>query len=200
MLTMRQEIVLLLFVFLSLWMRTTCTDEALDYDYGDDEDMEDCHVEIDIKTFKKTPKLVLCDSLQNPSLTSRIQLQIFSNHTEDKVRLRALSLSPSPNANKSLIALTTDIIDDFTHPTSLLTIDDYQLIGPSNVAKLIQSLIKSNLSLLSRNLKKTLILPKGDEKSFFSCNGNYYPNQDTKLLNISSDFPKSNHLYERTTN
>jgi len=180
-----------LLIFVCLWMRSTCQDDSLDYDYGDEQDIEDCHVQVDVKTFKKTPTLVLCDSLQNPSAKSRVQLQVFSNHTEGKIHLRAVSIATPSTINKSLIALTTDIVDDFTHATNVLIIDDYQLFGPTNLPKLIQSLVSPDLSLLGRNLKKTLILPKADANASLSCKGNFYPQQDTKTLNITSDFTQA---------
>lgn len=190
-LTMKRELIAYLLIFFCLWMRSTCQDDSMDYDYGDEQDIEDCHSEIEIKTFKKTPKLTLCDSLQNPSAKSRVQLQIFTNHSEGKARFRAVSIAKPSTLNKSLVALTTDILDDFTHATSLLTIDDYQLIGPSILVKLVQGLINRNLNLLSRNMKKTLILPKADPSSLLSCKGNFYPKQDTNALNITSDFTEA---------
>ena len=163
----------------------------MDYDYGDEQDIDDCHSQVEIKTFQKTPKLTLCDSLQNPLPNSRVQLQVFSNHTEGKIHLRAVSIATPSTLKKSLIALTTDVVDDFTHATSLLTIDDYQLFGPSNLPKLVQSLVSPNLALLGRNLKKTLILPKGDVNASLSCKGNFYPKQDAKALNITADFTEA---------
>ena len=179
-------------LFLCLFAYSRSDDSELDYD-DDDGDLEDCHYDTDFKTFKKTPKLALCSSLENSSLNTPVQLQIYVNHTEEKIRLRALSLSSTPRSSttKSLVALTTDITDDYKYPTSLLVIDDFQTIGSFNLRSVILSLINANLTLLSRNVKKTLIVAKGGHKKLLSCSGTLYPKQDLKALNITPDFTKA---------
>jgi hypothetical protein len=179
-----------LILYLCLITRTKANDDETDYDDGDDGDLEDCHFEIDFKTLKKTSKLILCSSLENPSLDSSTELHIYVNHTEEKLRLRASASSMMSNSNRSLVSLTTDIIDDFKYPTSLLIIDNFRILGTSALRDTLLSLINVDLNLLGKNLKKILILPKGDGKTMFSCNGNFYPKQDVKKLNITSTFTK----------
>jgi hypothetical protein len=191
MLSPKLKILLLtLVVLFSLFISCKCNDGVDDYD-DDAAEFEDCQYEIDFKTFKKTRNVSLCNSLSNPSLKSRIQLQIYTNHTEEKIRIRALSLSTTTsNLNKSLIGLTTDIIEDFKYPTSLLTIDDFQLIGLAPLQSILLSLINIDLNLLSKNIKKTLIVAKGGHKQLLSCSGNLYPKQDIKTLKITPDLIK----------
>jgi hypothetical protein len=171
-----------------------CSKSNENEDYYDDEDhneFEDCEYEIDFKTYKKTAKLDLCDALKNPSSQSRIQLEVYSNHTEEKLRIRASTLSSKiAPTNQTLISLTTDIIEDFKYPASLLTIDNYQLISLPTLKSILSSLINVNLNLLSKNLKKTLIVTKGGHPQMLSCSGNIYPKQDLKILNIKSAFTK----------
>ena len=190
MLATGRTLVLCWVVLFSLFTHSRSDDS--DIDYLDDDEFEDCHYEVEFKTFKKTPKLSLCSTLESPLPKTRIQLQIYANYTEEKVRLRALSLSHTSGStlNKTLIGLTIDIIEDFKYPTSLLTIDDYQLIGPSVLQSLVASLVNTDLNLLSRNLKKTLIVDKGGHKQLLSCTGNMYPKQDVKALNISTESNK----------
>lgn len=164
-------------------------------DYPEDEDnneFEDCEYEVDFKTYKQKQKVDLCEALKNPPPKSRIRLQIYANHTDEKLHLRASTLSSkSGSTNESLLSLTTDIIDDFKNPTSLLTIDDSQLISLSTLQSILSSLINVNLKLLSKNLKKTLIVVKGGHKQILSCSGTLYPKQDLKALNIKASFPKA---------
>jgi hypothetical protein len=162
-----------------------------DYDYGDNEALEDCQYEIDFKTYKKTSKLELCSTLANPTLKSRLQLHVLANHTEEKLRLRAISSSlTSSRVNRSLISLTTDITEDFQHASSILIIDDFQWVTVPVLQSIVSSLINADLNLLARNLKKTLIVAKGGHKELLSCSGNFYPKQDTKALNITATFTK----------
>ena len=183
---------LALTLLLCLFTYARSDDSELDYD-DDDGDLEDCHYDTDFKTLKKTPKLALCSSLENSSLNTPVQLQIYVNHTDEKIRLRALSLSSTPrsSATRSLVALTTDITDDYKYPTSLLIIDDFHTIDSANLRSIILSLIKANLTLLSRNVKKTLIAAQGGHKKLLSCRGTLYPKQDLKALNITLDFTKA---------
>ncbi|CAF3644438.1 unnamed protein product [Rotaria sp. Silwood1] len=190
----------LLLLLLSIFFKITKSDDS-DDDYTDDDDdddnneeLEDCRQDIDIKTFKKTGQLKLCDSLEKASLKSRIKLKIFTNHSEQIIHIRALSLSPSSLKtnilNKSLIELTTDIIEDFKYPTSLLFIDNFQFISFSTLKSILLSLINVDFNLLGKNLKKTLFIPKGGHKQILSCSGNYYPKQNIQLLNIKPAFTK----------
>jgi hypothetical protein len=62
-----------------------------------------------MKLILKQKNLDICNALMSPSLQSQIQLQIYSNHTEEKIRLRTSSISSkTSNQNKSLIKLTID--------------------------------------------------------------------------------------------
>ena len=187
----RRTFVLCLVVLVGLFAQARSADNE-DIDYLDEDEFDDCHYEIDFKTFKKTPKLSLCSTLETPLLKTRIQLQIYANYTEERVRLRALALSHTSGStlNKTLLGVTIDITEDFKYATSLLTIDDYQLIGPSVLQSLVASLINTDLNLLSKNLKKILILAKGGDKQLLSCTGNMYPKQDVKALNISTETNK----------
>jgi len=188
MISMKLRIVLFVSILFSL---TRSAEVEEDYDYGDNQSLEDCEYEIDFKTFKKTKKLELCPTLVNPSLQSHIQLHIYANHTQEKLHLRASSSSLThSNINKSLISLTTDIIEDLKYPTSLLTIDDFQILSLPTLQSILLSLINIDLNLLSKNLKKTLIVAKGGHKQLLSCSGNFYPKQDLKILNITSTFTK----------
>ncbi len=163
-----------------------------DYDDEDHNEFEDCEYEIDFKTYKKTAKLDLCDALKTPSLQSRIQLEIYSNHTEEKLRLRASTLSSKiAPTNQSLISLITDVIEDFKYPTSLLTIDNYQFISLSTLKSILSSLINVDFNLFSKNLKKTLIVAKGGHQQMLSCLGTAYPKQDLKVFNITPVFTKA---------
>lgn len=183
---------LLLLILLNITVSKNI-DEDYDDDNDDYEELEDCQHEIDFKVLKKQLNYNLCETLEKPSIKSRIQLKIFVNHTEEKVHIRVLSsefeLNKS-NENKSLIELTTDIIEDLKYPTSLLSIDNYQLISYSTLKSILLSLINIDLNLLSRNLKKTLLIEKGQNKQLLSCYGNYYPKQDMNVLNIKSTFTK----------
>ncbi|CAF1353407.1 unnamed protein product [Rotaria sordida] len=162
-----------------------------DDDYDENEELEDCQYDIDFKTFKKSEKLQLCDSLEKPSLKSRIQLKVYINHSEEIIHIRALSFSLTNNSlNKSLIQLTTDIIEDFKYPTSLLFIDQFQFIYLSTLKSILLSLINVNFNLLKNNLKKSLIISKGGHKQLLFCEGNFYPKQNIQLLNIRSDITK----------
>ncbi|CAF3466400.1 unnamed protein product, partial [Rotaria sp. Silwood2] len=117
------------------------------YYSGDDDDdqyeeLENCRHDIDIKTFKKTNEIKLCNSLEKASNKSRIQLKIFTNHSEQIIHIRALSqLLTNNTINKSLIQLTTDIIEDFKQPISLLFIDNYQFISFTTFKSILLSLI-----------------------------------------------------------
>ncbi|CAM2719668.1 unnamed protein product [Rotaria socialis] len=184
-------------LFISLILFDITKSINIDEDYDDDNDdiqeLEDCQSEIDFKTLKKTRTNQLCETLEKPSLKSRIQLKIFTNHTEEKIHIRVLSSLNNLNENKSLIELTTDIIEDFKYPTSLLSIDNYQLISLKTFRTILLSLISVDFNLLSKNLKKTLSIEKGQAKEkqqLLSCYGNIYPKQDSKLLNIKSAFVK----------
>jgi hypothetical protein len=64
------------------------------------------------------------------------------------------------------------------------------LISLATLQSILSSLINVDLNLLSKNLKKTLILSKGGHKQWLSCSGNVYPKEDIKILNIASTFPK----------
>ncbi|UJR07457.1 hypothetical protein I4U23_011746 [Adineta vaga] len=187
----QQAFVACLLILLNTLQSTNAAEEE-DYDYGDTETLEDCQYEIDFKTYKKTSKLDLCSSLANPTLKSRLQLHVFTNHTEDKIHLRAMSSSLLTNSkvNRSLISLTTDIIEDFKYATSILVIDDFQWISLSTLKSILSSLINADLNLLAKNLKKTFIVAKGGHKELLSCAGNFYPKQDTKVLNITATFTK----------
>jgi hypothetical protein len=174
-----------------LFISTKSNDDEEDYDYGDNTLLDDCIYEIDFKTYTKTKKLSLCHALSNVSSKSRIQLQVYANHTEQKLRIRGIaSTLTNPNIKKSLISLTTDVIEDFKYPTSLLTIDDYQLLSLSLLESISSSLINADLNLLGKNLKKTLIVAKGGHKQLLACSGNFYPKQDIKALNITPLFTK----------
>ncbi|CAM4843990.1 unnamed protein product [Rotaria magnacalcarata] len=184
-------------LFISLILFNITKSINIDEDYDDDNDdiqeLEDCQSEIDFKTLKKIGTNQLCETLEKPSLKSRIQLKIFTNHTEEKIHIRVLSSLNNLNENKSLVELTTDIIDDFKYPTSLLSIDNYQLISLKTFRTMLLSLISVDFNLLSKNLKKTLLIEKGQAKEkqqLLSCYGNIYPKQDSKLLNIKSAFAK----------
>ena len=185
----------LLLLLIIIFIRYTKSDDVGGEDYFDDaehSEFEDCEYEIDFKTYKRLQKLELCDVLKSPSSQSAIQLNMYVNHTEDKIHLRASSLpSTSTNLNRSLITLTTDLIDDFTNPASLLKIDNYQLISFSTLQSMLLSLINVDLKLLGKNLKKTLILSKGGQKTMLSCSGTVYPKQDLKMLNITPAFTKA---------
>ena len=52
----------------------------------------DCTYAVDFKTYKKTKKLDLCDKLLNLSPKTRIQVQIYTNYTEEKIRLRPITI------------------------------------------------------------------------------------------------------------
>ena len=155
----------ILFLVIFLLFRYSKTDDSdEDYDIGEDaNEYEDCEYEVDFKVYKKSPKLDLCNALKTPSPSSHIQLQVYANHTNEKIQLRASSRKS--HSNKSLISLTTDITEDFKHPTSLLTIDNYQLLSLTTVQSILSSIINIDLKLLSKNLKKTLILLKGGKKT-----------------------------------
>ncbi|CAF1128677.1 unnamed protein product [Adineta steineri] len=179
------------FSFLILFQLSESTHVEEDYDYGDNEALEECPYEIDFKTYKKSGKLDLCSTLVTPSLKTRLQLHVYANHTEERIHIRAVSSSlTNSNLNKSLLTLTTDIIEDLKYATSLLIIDDYQLLSLAKLQSIVTSLINIDLNLLSKNLKKILILAKGGHKDILSCSGNIYPKQDAKKLNITSTFIK----------
>lgn len=180
-------VILLLFSYL----KANETDEE-DYDEDDHEELEDCEYEIDFKTYKKAKKLNLCDSLKTLSLQSRIQIQIYSNHTEEKAHLRATTtVLKNSNQNKSLIILTTDLLENFQYGISLLVIEDYQLLNLSILESIVSSLINVDINLLNKNMKKTLFIAKGGHKQILSCSGNFYPKQDLKILNITTNFNKT---------
>lgn len=166
-----------------LWVENSRLSEFEDYDQEENE-FDDCGYETNFKTFKKSNQLDLCDALKSPSSKSSIRLEIYSNHTDEKVHIRGLTSLPS---NQSLLTLTTDFIEDFKYPISILTIDNYQLISLKTVQSILSSLINIDLNLLSKNLKKTLILPKGGHKQMLSCSGTFYPKQN---LNIQSNMSK----------
>jgi hypothetical protein len=143
---------ILLFIII-LFRYSKSNDSEVDYDDDeDDSEFEDCAYVIDFKTYKKTPKLDLCDALKSPSIKSRIKLQIYSNYTEGKLHLHPVLISSlNPHINKSLITLTTDIVENFKYSISLLTIDDYQLISLSTLQSILLSLINVDLNLLGKN-------------------------------------------------
>ncbi len=133
-------------VVLLLFNSSQSNESEEDYD-EDQNEFEDCEYEIDFKTYKKTPKVDLCDALKTPLSQSRIQLQIYSNHTDEKIHIRASSL-PSKNlpTNQSLLSLTTDIIEDFKHSASLLIIDNYQLLSLATFQSFLSSVINVDLN------------------------------------------------------
>lgn len=174
-------------VLLVLFCFENCrSTEIEDYDEEENE-FDECGYEINFKTYKKSNQLDLCDALKSPSDKSSIRLEIYSNHTDEKVHIRG---SKSLSSNRSLLTLTTDFIEDFKYPISILTIDNYQLISMKTLQTILSSLINADLNLLGKNLKKTLIVAKGGHKQMLSCSGTFYPKQDLKVLNIQSNMSK----------